>query len=174
MRKYPPAWAFVLSAAFAAALPAGAEVQLQQLEWQLGRPAKTQAARFEAIPVLSLAGATLPGKIRVKLTLVNRGPKPVEGILLRYSVAARVAPKGRSQDGTWALPFMLEEKRVPKVGPNQIREVPLVPSMLGGYLLKLDQAGYAADQVKIQAMQEPRAGESYPVRVLESILEVRP
>lgn len=164
----------VCASAVFLAVPVRAEIQLQKVQWQLSRKAKGQALHFEEVQALSLEGARLPGRLRAQLTVLNRGPRAVEGILLRYSVSARLAPKEKSSEAVWAVPFMLEERRVPKVGPNKVQEIPLDPHMLAAHLLKVDRAGYTAEEIKLQVMLVPRIGETSPLQILESSLRLKP
>ena len=79
---------------------------------------------------------------------------------------------GEKAEAAWAIPFMVDEKRVPKVGPNKTQDVFLTTSpALELYLAKLARAGWWADRVKLQVMIEPHPG-TVVVRSLESVLEV--
>ena len=153
-------------------LKAAAEVELQAVRWQLSTRRQTQVPRYEDVDKLAVSGAKLPGLVRAKLTLLNRGPNAVEGILLRFSVTARVFPKDSPQTAAWGVPFMIDEHRVPKLGPNQTQEARLDPNKLPVYLLKMSRAGFRFDQLRLQVMVEPRPGERAPVRVLESVLPI--
>lgn len=165
----------LLALSLAGALaPARAEIRLQKLGWELSRKGKNQVTRYHEASSTNLEGGRLPGRLRARLILLNRGPHAVEGILLRYSVAARLIPVEGTSEGVWAVPFMLGERRVPKVGPNQIREVPLEPSMLPLYLLKTHRAGFKPDQIRLQVMLEPRAGHGVPIQTLENALPILP
>jgi hypothetical protein len=163
--------------ALAAALlasPAGAELQLQKVQWQLARKGQGRVARFEDIAALSLEGARLPGRLRAKLSVLNRGPQEIEGVLLRYCVAAKIAPKEKAGEAAWTVPFLLEEKRVPKIGPNHVQEVILEPQTLPPYFPKILRQGFRVHELRLQVMVEPRAGDDSPVRSLEGSLSVAP
>lgn len=140
----------------------------------MARREKGQGPRYEDIAALRLEGGRLAGRVRARLSLLNRGPRSVEGILLRYGVAAKIAPGGTDAPGVWGVPFMIEERRVPKVGPNQIQEVSLETGMLPIYLGRLSRAGYRPRELRLQVMIEPRRGETSPVRLLESVLPLAP
>ena len=67
---------------------------------------------------------------------------------------------------------MVDERRVPKVGPNKTLDVYLMTSpALELYLARMARAGWWADRVKLQVMIEPHRGTG-ELRSLESILEV--
>jgi hypothetical protein len=159
-------------AAFAAA-GARAELLLDNISWQRGRVDKARVAAWEDVDRLVDGPPKLESRLRARLTLKNRGPVAAEGILLRYSMTGRVAPvAGGKPDGVWGIPFMVDEKRVPKVGPNKTLDVFLTTSpALELYLAKLGRAGWWADRVKLQVMVEPHQG-AVEVRSLESVLEV--
>ena len=171
MRRGKPSVIFFVFAAISFMAVSGhAEVQLQKIEWRLAKKTKGRPPRYETLSALKLEGENVPGRLLAKLTLFNRGPQPEEGILLRYSVAARLAPKNSSQGGIWAVSFMLDERRIPKLGANQVQEVPLELPMLGLYLIRIFREGFKPLEIKIQVMLEPRQGQTMPIKTLESIL----
>lgn len=156
----------------AGAGPASADLLLTNVHWQRGRVERTRVAAWEDIGRLVDSPPKLDNRLRVQLTLKNRGPKAVEGILLRYSMTARVSPSAGGEEGVWGIPFMVEEKRIPKMEPNQILDVNLATSpSLELYLAKLSRAGWWPDRVKLQVMVEPHAGAT-TLQSLENILEV--
>lgn len=149
--------------------PAAAEIRLHKIRWQLRPPGAAQ--KYSDIESIKLSGTQSAGRLRARLTLDNRGPAPVEGVLLKYSLSARLVPQEGKHEGVWAVPFLLDEKRVPKIGPNQILEVSLVPAELVTlYLRKIHRAGFFPQDIRIQVMVEPHRGESIPLRTLESII----
>lgn len=159
----------LLSPAFARA-----EMALEKVQWQLvKRERPTGALKSEDIGALKLAGPKLSGKLRAKVSLANGEAKAVEGILLRYSLCARLAPEDGKGAGVWAVPFLIEERRVPKVGAKETLEVPLDTSpMFELYLKRVAREGFAPDQLKLQVMVEPRRGEIRTIALLESALPV--
>ncbi|MDP3542857.1 MAG: hypothetical protein Q8T11_10380 [Elusimicrobiota bacterium] len=159
-------------AAFAAA-DAGAELSIEGLSWQRARVERGRVVAWEDASSLIDAPPKLESRLRVRLRLKNRGPKPAEGILIRYSMTGRVKPAaGEAAEGSWGVPFAVDEKRVPKVGANKILDVFLTTSPgLELYLNKLGRYGWWADRVKIQAMIEPHQGAA-SIQSLEAVLEV--
>lgn len=159
-------------AAFSAA-SVRAELLLEAVSWQRARVSGPRVVAWEDIGELIDGPPKLDARLRARLTLKNRGPVAAEGILLRYSMTGRVAPiAGEKPEGSWAIPFMVDEKRVPKVGPNKTQDVYLTTSpALELYLNKLARAGWWADRVKLQVMIEPHPG-AVEVKSLESVLEV--
>lgn len=171
MRKPFLAAALLLAGTF---VPARAELMLQEVSWEAAAPVKGKPSLFIAVETFKTQPSEPKrSKLRAKLTLKNRGPKAVEGILLRYALTARLAQADSSSEGTWAVPFTVEEKRVPRIGANQILDVALGPSpMIDLYLKKLGRTGFWPDELKIQVMIEPfhRAEPSF--QVLEKTLPV--
>lgn len=116
---------------------------------------------------LDVASAKLVAKTRARAKLKNRGPKRMEGVLLRYSLAGKLR-------GTWTVPFALEQKRVARIGPNQVIDVPIGPSpMLPLYLKRLKRDGVRLEELKLQVMIEPRPGEAETIQVAEAVLPVK-
>ncbi len=165
----------VLILAFAAftAANASAELFLESLSWQRARVVKSRVVAWEDSTQLLDGPPKLDSRVRARLVLKNRGPVAANGILLRYSMTGRVAPvSGDATEAAWGIPFMVDEKRVPKVGPNATHEVYLTTSpALELYLVKLGRAGWWPDRIKLQAMIEPHRG-AVAVQSLESVLEV--
>ena len=153
---------------------AAAELDLQSARWQVvGRSKQeSKAADVAAIPVD--AQAKLLGRLHAKIKMLNRGPA-VEGVLLRYALTAQIIPAGPSDATlapTWAVPFVVDEKRVPKIGANQYIEVDLDPTAaLSLCLRRLENGGYAPKAIKLEVMAEPRKGQPASRR-LESIVPV--
>lgn len=158
--------------AFAAA-NAGAELFIEGLVWQRARVERGRVVAWEDAGSLTDAPPKLDARLRGRLTLKNRGPKPAEGILIRYGMTGRLKPAaGEAADGSWGVPFSVDERRVPKVGPNKIQDVFLTLSPgLDLYLNKLARAGWWPDRVKLEAMIEPHQGAT-AVQSVESVLEV--
>lgn len=166
--------AVVLCAAGAVlwAAPARAEIELQSVRWQQMSREKGQAAKPLDIKALSVKeGGPLGGRLLAKVKLLNRGAA-VEGILLRYAVTAKIAriadPKRPAE---WAVPYTIDQTRVPKVGANQFLEASLDPTALTElYLRKIYSQGYWPVELKLQVMLEPRKDNTGALQVLESSL----
>ena len=166
---------FFLAAAFAAAGAgaARAEPALESVHWQKGHVEGGRVTSWQY--VRTLADAPKPAdRMRALLLLKNDGPRNEEGLLLRYSLTARVLPVGGEADGSWAVPFIVDEKRVPKVGAEKIIEVSLdAGAAIELYLRRLARAGWRPDRIKIQVMLEPHHG-SKTLQLVEDVLEVGP
>ncbi|OGR95606.1 MAG: hypothetical protein A2V88_14120 [Elusimicrobia bacterium RBG_16_66_12] len=167
--------AILLAAAFmAAAVRASAELVLESVHWQVGRARAGRVASWADVKILEDGPPKLESRLRARLVLKNRGPQTSEGILLRYSLTSRLTPAGEAAaEGVWAIPFLIEERRVPKVGPNKVVEVPLETSPgLELYLRRLSRSGWWPDRLRLQVMLEPRPGER-TIQILEDALEVK-
>jgi hypothetical protein len=153
---------FVFAAALAAAAAgrASAELALDGVHWQVGRVEHARVAAWQDVRVVADGPPKLVNRLRVHLLLRNRGPKAVEGVLLRYSMTARLSPgQGPAAEGTWAIPFSVDEKRIPLVGAGKTVEVTLDTSpALDLYLRRLARAGWWPDRLKMQVMLEPHPG----------------
>jgi hypothetical protein len=164
--------ALVLAVALCAA--ARAEVQLQSITWQTARWEKGKPQKPQDITVLAAApGTKFKGRLLAKLKLLNRGPA-VQGVLLRYSVTPKIAPIDKTHEAAWALPIVVEERRVPKVGANQFMDVPIDPTPYVDLNIKrLARDGYAAAEFKIDIMLVPRKGHKGPLQIVSSTLPVQ-
>jgi hypothetical protein len=152
-----------------------AEVSIESSRWQLpvGRPTKPvwhDVSAWLLPPNGSVAAAP-----RLELRLRNAAGKADEAMLLRYIVTARLVPIVGGGEGVWAIPFILEDRRVPTIRAGETRPVPagLNRAVLGAYLKRMARAGYWPDALRLQVMLEPRPGEStLQGRIHESVLPV--
>ncbi|MFA6315802.1 MAG: hypothetical protein WC943_00125 [Elusimicrobiota bacterium] len=172
-----------LGAAFAAGLAAllaasvaRAEILLEGVHWQAaaGVPA---ALRFQDVAGLRLAGGVVKSRVRARVRVRNASPVSREGILLRYSVAARLSPASAPAEAgektAWAVPFIVEEKRVPRIGAQQTIEASLDPTtILRLYAARVRRAGYRILGLRLQVMVEPHRGEQRDIQTLESVVKV--
>lgn len=154
----------------AGADPASAEVVLQSVHWQIGRVEAGRVASWQDVRALT---ALKPGdRLRARLSLKNDGTDAEEGLLLRYSIVARLEPEGGAPEGTWAVPFDVDEKRVAKIAPGKSIDVPLdgAPAV-ELYLRRVARAGWSPDRLKISVMLEPHRGTKV-LRLVEDTLEI--
>ncbi|MBI5200063.1 MAG: hypothetical protein HY925_00625 [Elusimicrobia bacterium] len=153
---------------------ASAELVLRSVAWQLPSPKGAQPRGYQTVERwIQPPSAKVPARPRVVVTVVNRGPKAAEGAVLRYAIAARQAKIGQTGgEGTWTVPFYLAERRVARIGANQVKEVPINDLVLDVFLKKTFRAGYWPDALRIQVMVEPRTGEGLEQRILEQTLPV--
>lgn len=165
-----------VAAALAAATagPASAEVALEGVHWQVGRQEGGRVAAWRDVKVLQDGPPKLDNRLRARLVLKNRDAKPEEGILIRYSMTARVASAaGGAAEGAWAIPFVVEERRVPKIAPDKMIDVTLeTGAALEIYLRRLSRAGWWPDRIKLQVMLEPHPG-STVLQTVEDVLEIQ-
>lgn len=157
--------------------PLAGELSVESLHWELAQPVRGRKPVYADIVSLETAPPRIAGKLRARVVLKNRGPLAADGILLRYCLLARLAPVRSRQDGVWALPFLIEEKRVAKVGPNQLFEVSLDPSAsmalpFNRYLRRVYASGFWPDQLKLQVMLSPHRGAVETIATQEIILPV--
>lgn len=157
---------------------ASAEVLIESVRWQQALTAKGRSPVYHDILELTSVPPLITGRIRALVVLKNRGPEEGEGILLRYSISARLAGLSGKEEGVWAVPFMIEEKRVPKIGANQRLEVALDPSRsmdipFNHYLARIFKSGFWLDRMRLQVMLSPRRGVVETIKTEEIILPVK-
>jgi hypothetical protein len=155
----------------AGAAAASAELALESVHWQQGRVEGGRVAFWKDVKTLGAAPSPAE-RMRARLILKNDGPQSAEGLLLRYSLTARLLPQeGGPAGGSWAVPFTVDERRVPKVGAEKTIEVPLdAASAVDLYLRRLTRAGWRPDRLKIQVMLEPHRG-SKALQIVEDVVE---
>lgn len=168
--------AILLAAAVAAAgTAASAEVVLEGVHWQVARVEQGRVAAWQDVKVLQDGPPKLDNRLRARLVLKNRGDKPEEGLLIRYAMTARLdgPADGPGAAGVWAIPFDVEERRVPKVAAGKMIEVPLdVNAALDLYLRRLARTGWWPDRVRLQAMVDPHQGGAN-LQTVEDVIEVQ-
>jgi len=172
MRRLLP----LLGLALLAPARASAEVILRDIRWHLSPRVKGESRKYLPIDRWEQAPAKkLAGKPRAVLTVVNRGPKPADGVLLRYAVSARLVRVGEAdKPGVWTVPFWVEDRRIMRLKPNEAKDVPIDNLTLDIFLRKMLLAGYWPDMLRIQAIVEPKAGETLDQRLLDKELPVGP
>lgn len=174
MRRLITAVVLCAAGAVLGAAPARAEIELQSVQWQQVAREKGQGAKPADITALPIKeGGPLGGRLLAKVKLLNRGAA-VEGILLRYAVTAKIARVAEpKRPAEWAVPYTIDQTRVPKVGANQYLEARLDPTALTElYLRKIYSQGYWPVELKLQVMLEPRKDNAGALQVLESSLPV--
>lgn len=143
-------------------LSARAELALEGVHWQVGRVEGGRASptQWQDISVLETTAGRFEGRLRARLVLKNRGPKAAEGILIHYSLdASLAAEKTGGQEGPWAVPFSIDEKRVPHISPNKIIELPIdIDASVESYIKRLLRTGWRPTRLRIDAMLEPHQG----------------
>lgn len=156
---------------------AQAAVTLQELRWQVatGAAGRKPVWHEAAGGWLQPPGAKLQRPPRLVATLLNSDVKADEAVLLRYAVSARLAPAMGGSQGVWTLPFVLEERRVPKVPAKGSLQVPIAlnRALFDAYLKRMNRSGFWPDALRMQVMVEPRPGSvSFEGRVAEAEMTV--
>lgn len=177
MKKvFPP---IALALIFCSLSLSRAEVSLKEIHWGFWRGTKDRhAPQYLQEPdrwIQPPAGKVLTMP-RVVVTLVNRGPAPAEGVVLRYAISARIVsiktPGGR---GTWGVPIWVDRRRVPFLKPNQSLDIQLDPTgemRLATSMKEMFRAGFWPDALNIQVMVEPRLGEDIAHKTSDRTLPV--
>jgi hypothetical protein len=164
----------ILAAALAAAGAgaASAEAALEGVHWQTGRADGARVVWQDAKSVSSHA-PKLDARVRARLVIKNDGAKNDEGLLLRYAAIARVS-SGAGTAAAWAVPFVVDEKHVPKVAAGKMIDVPIdLGPALDLYLKRLARSGWWLDRIKVQVMLEPREG-AKALQLVEDVVEIKP
>ncbi len=158
------------AAALWMASPAAAEIKLHGVTWQFAKPGPRKP--FSEIKRLVVVGSKLKGKVRAQLRLHNPSETDEEGVLVRYSMTAKLK---HPVDGweIWALPFMLDQRRIPKIKAGDLKRVSLDPTIgIKLYLKKVARWGRRIEAIKVRIMLEPRRGGKGKIQILESVLPI--
>ncbi|MDE2291446.1 MAG: hypothetical protein KGL53_05130 [Elusimicrobia bacterium] len=152
----------VLTAALAAA-PAAASVTVARTDLQLSIQSRKGRPVFHSLESLLLPPDAKPApRLRARLHLSNDARHAETGVVIRFCVTARVRPVKGAGEGTWTVPFLLEEKHLPRLaaGPDVTVPLPINRVALGDYLNSLRMAGYWIDGLRFDAAVAPRRGET--------------
>ena len=148
---------------------ASAEVEPQAVRWQHISKQKQESAKPMDVAELALP---LEGKLLARVKLLNRGPA-TEGVLLRYSLTPKISADAHTAP-VGVVPFVIEEKRVPKIGANQFLEVTLdLTPAVTLYLKKIARDDFKLREIRLQLMVSPRRGEK-GIKTIESALPIKP
>lgn len=155
--------------------PACAGVTVSSAAVQVSIAAKKGSPVFHTIESLLLPPDAKPAAVlRAVLTVDNEGPRVESGVVIRFSISARVKRVGTEGEGTWSVPFLLEERHVPRVAAGRGVKVtlPVNRVALVGHLKKLRAAGFWPDALRIDALVEPKRGEDLAGRLVSRTIPV--
>ncbi|MDE2313833.1 MAG: hypothetical protein KGL04_06640, partial [Elusimicrobia bacterium] len=160
--------------------PASRGVVLARAGWFALRPRRglktldLRRAHFVPIQEIEISTPRAAQRIRPRILAVNKGTAPAEGILIRYDFAMKIAPQSDPKKAAWAVPFMMDEWRIPRLLPDESKAVPLDPEILRQTLSRLKTAGFVAESLRFEAMLEPRAGDERPLQTVSGEIGFKP
>jgi hypothetical protein len=156
--------------------PSFAEVLLSDAGWEISLRMRNQNPQYHRVDHWMFPPSPVPKRSRPRafVTLKNPNGSDEHAVLLRYAFDARLRRVGTAADGVWTVPFITDEKRIPRVRAGEALNVPLPLNRvaLGSYLKKMYNAGFWPDAFRVRVMVEPRRGESLTQRVSEATLPV--
>lgn len=169
-------------ACLALAVEGRAQVLLKTVEWKLLPAKRERGAQAPTISrLIRPPEAVKPPALTLgaSVTVTNAGGKAAVGVLVRYAVWAKIAPAGtdalevsKETTGTWAVPFWLEEKHIPKIAAGKEASF-LIPNLhVEDYLKQLRREGYWPVAFRLQVMAEPKKGEELAGKILEAEIPV--
>jgi hypothetical protein len=161
-----------LAAAFPA--PAPAQTEILGIGWEVS---KIQGKnRTPYAPVTELRAAPeqkFSDSLRALITLRNPSAKPVEGLVLRYSLRLRLNRSGSAPEKAfWGVPFYVEEVRVSKINPASERQARAIHFELSEQLRKFRNTGFLPEALKIEVMICPRQGDEPAAIVREAVIDI--
>ncbi len=131
-------------------------------------------AKLVPIQEIEIAVPQDAQRIRPRILAVNKGTAPAEGILIRYDFALQIAPRADRKKAAWAVPFMMDEWRIPRLLPGESKAVPLDPEILRQTLSRLKAAGFEAERLRFHAMLAPRPGDDRPLQTVSGEIGFKP
>lgn len=156
---------------------AEAEVVVEDAGWQLAVDVRNPKSPYHDVAQwLFPPNPTVKVRSRISLRLKNLSPRAETAVLARYAFYARLK---RVDDGggtgTWVVPFIVEERHIPRIAGGASMMVPINVNRvaMSAYLKKAYRAGFWPDAFRVTVMVEPRAGESLEGRVMEKTLPVQ-
>ena len=162
-------------ACFLCAPSAFAEVVLADLGWQFAIQIKKQRRKYHDIEAwIFPPGSKRKVRVRAMATVLNKSASDERAVLLRYAFSARLKKIGARGEGTWTIPFVVEERRIPRIrgGASLPVELYLNRVAFDAYIKRMHRAGFWPDAFRVKVMIEPRAGETLNERILETGLPV--
>jgi len=179
MHRQRPVILILLFAALGMPARCQSAVTIADVGWQLALQVKKQKKKYHDIESwLFPPSRNIKLRPRAVLTLRNEGTRNETAVLLRYSFSARlkeiVAPGVVAKAGVWTVPFILEERRIPKIAAGALLKVPLQINRvaLGAYLQRMYRSGFWPDVFRVRVLVEPRSGDTLENRIAEKRIAV--
>jgi len=175
MRKWIAA-ALLAAGLWACPVLVGAEVRIGDVGWQVALDVRNPKSPFHDISQWMFPPSpTVRVRPRIMVKLLNDASRPETAMLLRYAFSARLKRIGDEAPGTWAVPFVVEERHVPRVGPGASLKVPVNVNRVAmtAYLKRMYRAGFWPDAFRANVMVEPRPGDRLDGRIVEKPLPVQ-
>jgi len=168
--------AALLALAFGLCRPAAAQTAVVKVDWEISRLQGKDRAPYEPVAELKASPETkFSDNLRAIVTLKNPSSRPVEGLVLRYSVRLQLLKKGDAPEKAfWGVPFHVEEVRVSKIGASAERPAKILRFELQEQLKKLRGTGFQPVAIKLEVMLCPRLGDESAGLVRESALNILP
>jgi hypothetical protein len=173
MIKNPIAFLLFCSCLLTAA-PLAAQVEVVKIDWEISKLAGKERTPYAPVARLSADPAVkFTDYLRALVTLRNKSPKAVEGVVLRYALSLRLLKTGDSPDKAfWCVPYYVEEVRVSKVGAVSERQARVIRFELQNQLSKLRNSGFSPTALKLEVMAGPRQGDEPAAIVREAVIEI--
>lgn len=157
-----------------AAAPLAAQVEVVKIDWELSKLSGKDRGPYAPVSRLSAdPAAKFTDYLRALVTLRNKAPKAVEGVVLRYALSLRLLRNGDPADKAfWCVPYYVEEVRVSKVGAVSERQARVIRFELQNQLNKLKNSGFSPTALKLEVMVGPRQGDEPAAIIREAVIEI--
>ncbi|OGR52904.1 MAG: hypothetical protein A2049_07315 [Elusimicrobia bacterium GWA2_62_23] len=176
MTPHRAAFLSALVIAFCAVVPAAAPAQSEilKVDWELSRLRGKERTPYAPVAELRASPELkFSDHLRALVTLRNPAAKPVEGVVLRYSVRMKLLRKGDAPEKAfWGVPFYTEEIRVSKINPGSERQARIIHFDLPAQLRKLRNSGFSPEELKLEIMVCPRQGDEPGAIMREAVINI--
>jgi hypothetical protein len=164
------------AAAVLGASAAWSQTEIMNVAWELSRLNGKARLPYAAVAELRASPeVNFQDYLRALVTLRNPSARPVEGLVLRYSLSLKLLKKGDAPEKAfWAVPFSVEEVRVTKINPQAEKQAKLIRFELQNQLRKLRNTGFAPLALKMQVMVCPRQGDEPAAIMREAVIDIKP
>ncbi len=132
-----------------------AGVEITGVKWQTAVSAKGSKARFSEAASVSVGKKSRKyGPVRLVLSLSNSCSLPAEGLIVSAAFSLKLSTAVASEEVD-AVPFAVDEIRIPKIKAGQVAEVVVAVRDLDSALRRALNGGLLVRSLRVDAMIAP-------------------
>lgn len=152
-----------------------AQITIQDINWQLSDAVGRKRLSFVKVKGISVKpDGKINEKIRIIVSVANKGEKTVEGLVIRYALNFRMVNlKSPGDTAIWSVPFRIEELRISKIEPSRASEVKIIKTGINKELKKLRNNGFWINAIGLEIMIEPKKGDDLKKIIYQSSIAVK-
>lgn len=152
-----------------------AQITIEDVNWQISKSVGTKRLPFVKVKEVSISPeGKINEKIRILVSVSNKGNKVIEGLVLRYALKFKIVKLNSADDtAVWSVPFRIEELRISKIKPACSQTVKILNTGINKELKKLRNNGFWIDAIGMEIMIEPRKGDDLNKNVYQSLIPAK-